>query len=816
MQNQLSERIKPLKTISRPLLALGLVLVLLVISALWFVNRQAFNAIQTEMENLTKPKTELQNLHNLQLEISLLIQDHRSEAIQDLRKPSDLYFKRLQRIRQEMIHLNETFQNQPNQRVRLQQIDSILNDRTRLFERYLQSRYTYVHTGQFDQQFEKLAMEVEKNALKMDSNVVSTSHSTKRYTYYEPEIEQTKPEEKKGWFKRKKKSEEKASNPKVLVEEKVDVQVDTLALISNKDSLLSEIKLSLNQLKKRQNKGRNYLENLELVLINSNQWTLQTVLSIIDDLRIEEELAAKKSHEKSLQISAQALFYSRLLSIGFVLILLVLIALLAWDFTRMKRYRQQLEEAKQLAELHSQARQRFLSTMSHELRTPVQSIIGFSAWLNEQKRFDEEKVKGVHQSAEHLLHVVNEVLDLARITSGKLTLNEQAFSLDTWLSELDLLFRDRMKDKKLDWQIFSEVDADSWFLGDAYRLKQIAINLVGNSLKFTEKGWVKVRVRFEKNESIWEFSDSGSGMNPDAIDRIFREFEQAELEHQAQGSGLGLNLVSELVQAFDGRLEVESEKNVGTTFRVRIPLKRTDAPVHIEQNSKSDQKAPIHCWFVDDDPLILQVIESMLEHEPFSKRFFSNPLDVLATEIPSQPLLIFTDLNMPEMKGDVLMQQIRPKLKKTDRIILLTAQVLPEEMKQLQLLDFDAILGKPFQKQALLETLQTVIPNVDISLEHLAGFDLDEEMKRELKQSFVDECLADFTVLKTFLSQKDREQTRLILHRLAGRMQQFHWNEGINARRLETEISQKETKIWQEIVDWVRHAEAEICLLQRS
>lgn len=809
-----SDQLKPVKTISRPVLAIGLVVVLTVIAALWWVNRRAFNAIQTEIIHLTQPNQELVHLEQLQFDISRLVQDHRSEAIRDLRKPSQVYEQRLLRVRASLDRLRELFHKQPAQLVRLQQIDSVLTDRTALFERYLASRYLYVHTGQFDRQFQKLATEVENKALRLDSSVVSTSRSTKRYTYYEPGLTPPNEPERKGWFRRKKKNATVTDAPKVLVEEKVAVQVDTLAMVSNKDSLLGEIKSSLELLKTRQEKGRTYLEKLELVLINSNELTLQTVVHIIDDLRQSEELAAQQSRENSIAISSRALFYSRALSFGFVVILLLLVALIAWDFARLKQYRQQLEDAKLLAEAHSHARQRFLATMSHELRTPVQSIIGFSAWLNEQKRYDAEKVQGVYQSAEHLLHVVNDVLDLARIEAGRFSLQPQSFSFDQWLSELDLLFRDRMREKHLKWEVMSEIPPDTWFLADPFRLKQIAINLVGNSLKFTEHGGVKLKVSFDGATTVLEFSDSGIGMDQATLGRLFREFEQAALEHQTLGTGLGLSLVRALVDAFGGSVDVTSAPGKGTTFRIGIPMPTGEKPAE-KPTPQTPTSLPVVCWFVDDDPLILSVIDSMLEDVVCERVFFTTPMDVLEHVMPDKPLLIFTDMNMPDMNGAAFLAEVRPKLKASDRVIVLTAQMHGDSFDRWKELGFDAALGKPIQKQTLLDTILAVIPTVSWSFGDGGGFGWDEQEQREFIGSFEEECRKDLGALKSALARRNAEDARLLLHRLAGRMQQFQWGSGAHARVLEREIQQHaDEAIWSRVSAWLRDAEAELDLLK--
>src|SRR5690606_18927856 len=272
-------------------------------------------------------------------------------------------------------------------------------------------------------------------------------------------------------------------------------------------------------------------------------------------------------------------------NIGFILLIfLSLTALLGFwifaDITRSTGYRKELILAKEEAMYHSEAKQRFLANMSHEIRTPLQSIIGYSELLKNQENPDKGQLEIIHKSSVHLLHLVNEILDYSRIVSDSFEFVEESFELEPVLTEVIETLSPQASAKGLALNVVNKFPSDTYFLGDAFRLKQILHNLVGNAIKFTKKGKVDLIVEpVEKNnikEIRIEVRDTGIGLKPEQVKRIFNQFElgHAGIIPEYGGTGLGLSIVKALVTGQNGRINVLSKPNEFTSFIIHLPYKK--------------------------------------------------------------------------------------------------------------------------------------------------------------------------------------------------------------------------------------------------
>ena len=251
----------------------------------------------------------------------------------------------------------------------------------------------------------------------------------------------------------------------------------------------------------------------------------------------------------------------------------------ARDVTERKRYEQSLQQA-------NRAKSVFLANMSHEIRTPMNAILGFSQLMLRDQDLTTQQCQylgTINRSGEHLLALINDVLEMSKIEAGRTTLNMSTFDLPVLLHDLEMMFRVRTNEKRLSFSVEMIGDVPQYIVTDINKLRQVFINVLGNAVKFTDQGGIGVRVRAEcesRTEPFLriEIEDTGPGISPDDQDKLFRHFEQTKTGQQAgTGTGLGLAISREFVCLMGGAITVNSQVGKGSVFVIQLPLKEGEA-----------------------------------------------------------------------------------------------------------------------------------------------------------------------------------------------------------------------------------------------
>ncbi|MEG4310181.1 PAS domain S-box protein [Microcoleus sp. AT8-B1] len=383
--------------------------------------------------------------------------------------------------------------------------------------------------------------------------------------------------------------------------------------------------------------------------------------------------------------------------------------------------RKQAELEFQQANEANQAKTVFLANMSHELRTPLNSILGFTQLMSYERNLTpslQERLQIVNRSGRHLLDLINDILDLSKIESGRMTLNPSEFDLTSLLTSIEEMFQVKVQSKEVQLIVDREPDIPQFVHSDEKKLYQVLVNLLGNAIKFTNQGSITLRVRTTQIDKTschlcFEVEDTGVGIAPTEIEKLFKVFVQAQAGNNlSQGTGLGLAISQKLVKLMGGQIRVKSILNRGSTFSfeigVQLPQAESLPPESINQKviSLAPGQPSYRILIVEDLEENRRLLVEILTSVGFEVREAKQGVEALSLWQSWRPHLILMDLRMPIVDGYTATKYIRERPESQETVIIaLTASVFEEDREKVLMAGCNDFISKPFEQRELFDKI---------------------------------------------------------------------------------------------------------------
>jgi len=464
------------------------------------------------------------------------------------------------------------------------------------------------------------------------------------------------------------------------------------------------------------------------------------------------------------------------------------------DITKSQHYRQSLEKAKAFSESLLKSKEQFMLTLTHDLKSPLSSIIGFTNLMEKDVTVSPRHLKyleNINKASEHIRKLINDLLDLARLETGKLTIEQLPINLKTLIDDIVEGFLLQAKAKNIDLLLESNISPTQIYSSDPVRITQILGNLITNALKFTDDGTVTIKVSSSVSSAMidWvkiDVIDTGIGISEENIQFIFEQFARITTNNkQVEGTGLGLTITQKIVQLLQGTLNLESKPGKGSHFTIHLPLEKLEQlPVSVQNLTNGNSPMALielvgkKVWVIDDDQTLLEMTSAILKSAGMVVNCFSDPKKALQSFTKDVTELLIMDIQMPVMNGVELLKQIQQKNGGPIQAIAISGN----DPGSQGYAGFSAFIPKPFLPQTLIDVIagqQNIPSEIDkpkisingtqnsYSLEQFAAFASgDQESLRQILVSLIQSGKENTTLFRQYIKDENIESLSALSHKM--------------------------------------------------
>ncbi|HRV52055.1 MAG TPA: ATP-binding protein [Bacteroidia bacterium] len=646
----------------------------------WY-NFRNTTALSHTIENLQKPDTRISDLNLLVLNVNNAESDVRSFAITRNKDYLASYYNMVSASDSQMIHLKSLFAGYEKE---FDDISKSVKKKFELYDELIDLRYRQL----INEAMSKISGNVKDIVIPADNDSVAAT--------------------KQSFFKRLFSSGKRMRE----LEEKA-ILLDSLNELQTQK--LSSIKKTVAAAQENEVKQISILSEKELLLLEQDKALKEQLQEQVNNLegkiRINNEIQSQKvvydSRQQMQTVMAVTLFAS-------VFILLLSIIILT-GISRANRYKTELEKAKAKSEQLAKFKEDFLASMSHEIRTPLSAITGFTKRLLNTSATSEQKqyIRTIDMAGDHLLNIVNDVLDLSRIETGKLQLKNENFSVAALVNDVYSMLSQKASEKHINFTADTTSVMRDVVEGDPLRLRQILINIVANAIKFTNEGSVHLMVtKPEKDKYSFKVSDTGIGIPEEKLQRIFNPYEQADnIEKNYGGTGLGLAITGKITELLHGDIAIESRLQKGTVITVTIPYRQVETADAHTTVSKQEEKYLLNenILIAEDDDLNRELAIASLKEAGADVITAHNGKEAIEKILLNNPVAVLMDVQMPEMNGRQAVMFIREHISKTLPVIGITANMMNDARQECADAGMNEVLLKPFDTKQLATILMPLI-----------------------------------------------------------------------------------------------------------
>jgi signal transduction histidine kinase/DNA-binding response OmpR family regulator len=703
---------------------IGFTLALSVVVFAIYLTYNSFTQLLTSVNVLAEPNAKLAKLQHTLADIATAESAIRAYTLTTEDKHFREYLDNLGNINSQLDSLCSLMQDNPAELAQIDSVSTLLLAQKKSLEEHVnKKRQQRGNNAYTDKALKQIASAASQQPATTTINQRTKTTISDRLAYNTDSVTTeapAQPENKKGILNKLfgRRSEPKAQEPPqpVVVPQlnvKQEYTADTSKVAPTNMASIAKVRIVLKDVERELQQQQEAMVAKELALLQQDKQIMDQVRRMVYDLERYELHQARLNAAQAQEVAKETSLVLLLVGVFGLASGIAFILIILRDLTRSSKYKAELKRSRKEAIQLARAKEAFVANISHEIRTPLNVVLGFSEQLGhtQLQEQQQEHLQAIHGAGQHLLHIVNDVLDLSKLEAGKLHLHMAPFEMKQLLTEVERTFRLKASTKGIGFTCSMDDQLNGHLLGDCLRLRQVLFNLVDNAIKFTHDGEVQVRCRLKSQRRsrvvvLIEVSDTGIGIPMEQTAHVFGEFNQADdsIIRKYGGTGLGLSISKKLVEMQEGSLTLRSLPNKGTTFSIVLPMQRVATPkaeaIPQPQPPATDVLAGKAVLVIDDDAYIRTLCQLILVRRGMQVTLANDGQEALQFIKEKKFDIVLTDIQLPGMSGKAVARAIR-KENATIPIMALTANIMSSNKRFFAKTGISDHLLKPFTEQDL-------------------------------------------------------------------------------------------------------------------